>query len=124
MARTRTNLDGSLPHTATKVHGLDGADTLKGNELNNRICGGDAEDTLYGYAGGDYIAGKGARDVIYAGWGADWIWDGAGSDVIWGGDGSDVLYSCESNAHQVNEIHDVESVYTRESYCREDKPLW
>lgn len=68
--------------------GGSGADTLKGNNLDNRLDGGAGSDTLLGGAGNDTLTG------------------GSGADRLDGGEGSDVYLIAAATDHSAAEFSD------------------
>jgi len=94
------SIEGTLPSSIEHVVGTDLADTIRGNEYNNRLLGGlgndqlyggTGNDTLYGGAGDDILAGEGGDDKLYGEDGDDRLIGGAGADQFYGGLGSDTL---------------------------------
>lgn len=55
------------------IEGSSFADTLTGNELDNRLFGRDGNDTLNGGAGDDTIRGDAGADTLDGGIGNDWL---------------------------------------------------
>jgi Ca2+-binding RTX toxin-like protein len=67
-------------------------DTIKGNNLDNRIFGGRGADIIDGRSGNDWITSDGVRSILKGGAGDDSITPGAGgAAVIDGGLGIDTL---------------------------------
>lgn len=59
--------------------GGQGADTLLGDALANRLIGGAGDDSLCGRGGADLLAGDAGNDMLDGGAGFDWVvFDGAG----------------------------------------------
>lgn len=87
--------EGDILIGISHLAGSDFADTLTGNQGNNRIFGGDGADILSGGEGSDKLVGQDGADTIYGGDGKDRITAGNGADVIYGGAHADVI---EGNA--------------------------
>ncbi|WHS55804.1 MULTISPECIES: calcium-binding protein [Pseudomonas] len=66
-----------------------GADTLIGDEANDRLDGLDGDDKLSGLAGNDVLNGGAGRDTLDGGMGLDTLDGGAGNDSLYGGSGND-----------------------------------
>ena len=80
--------------------GLDGAQTLIGNDLDNLLAGlggndsldGDAgSDVLQGDVGNDTLSGDDGADTLQGDTGNDRLSGGAGADSLLGGDGRDTM---------------------------------
>jgi Ca2+-binding RTX toxin-like protein len=80
--------------TFTNIEGVTGtqfADTLVGDDVDNRFTANAGNDTVQGNRGNDWISGGIGDDTIYGGEGIDTIDGGGNNDVIFGDGGSDVL---------------------------------
>lgn len=66
-----------------------GADTLIGDEANDRLDGLDGDDKLSGLAGNDVLNGGAGQDMLDGGIGLDTLDGGAGNDSLYGGSGND-----------------------------------
>ncbi|MCP1445048.1 Ca2+-binding RTX toxin-like protein [Pseudomonas sp. GGS8] len=66
-----------------------GADTLIGDEANDRLDGLDGDDKLSGLAGNDVLNGGAGQDTLDGGMGLDTLDGGAGNDLLYGGSGND-----------------------------------
>ena len=66
-----------------------GADTLIGDEANDRLDGLDGDDKLSGLAGNDVLNGGAGQDTLDGGMGLDTLDGGAGNDSLYGGSGND-----------------------------------
>ncbi|WP_454868503.1 calcium-binding protein [Pseudomonas farris] len=67
-----------------------GADTLYGDDANNRLDGLDGNDRLSGLAGNDVLNGGAGQDMLDGGIGLDTLDGGAGNDSLYGGSGNDI----------------------------------
>ncbi len=67
-----------------------GADTLIGDEANDRLDGLDGDDKLSGLAGNDVLNGGAGQDTLEGGMGQDTLDGGAGNDSLYGGSGNDI----------------------------------
>ncbi|SEQ13693.1 Regulatory P domain of the subtilisin-like proprotein convertase [Pseudomonas cuatrocienegasensis] len=67
-----------------------GADTLYGDEANDRLDGLDGNDKLSGLAGNDVLNGGAGEDTLDGGMGRDTLDGGAGNDSLYGGSGNDI----------------------------------
>ncbi|MCK0141176.1 M10 family metallopeptidase [Aliiroseovarius sp. F20344] len=74
------------------AHGGSGADTLKGNNANNRFYGNQGNDLLLGRNGADKLYGNAGADVLKGGAGADRLYGRDGNDIMTGGTGRDRFY--------------------------------
>lgn len=72
--------------------GGDGADSLSGGGIADRLYGGLGEDRLDGLGGADYLEGNADNDTLNGGAGIDTLLGGAGNDLLEGGADADVLY--------------------------------
>jgi Ca2+-binding RTX toxin-like protein len=77
---------------ADYIGGKGGNDTLYGQKRNDELRGNDGDDTLYGGAGNDFLLGGPGDDVIYAGGANDRVHGGTGNDEVYAGAGDDVIY--------------------------------
>ncbi|MEO1551247.1 MAG: M10 family metallopeptidase, partial [Pseudomonadota bacterium] len=81
--------------------GTGNADTLTGNDLNNRLWGEGGHDMLNGGAGYDKLWGGLGDDALTGGADtgdvSDWLFGGAGDDTLTGGAGNDFLYGMEDD---------------------------
>ena len=68
-----------------------GADTVSGNDGNDRIFAGNGSDVVSGLGGDDELFGGNGWDRLFGGAGDDLLSGGNGADVLDGGDGMDVL---------------------------------
>jgi Ca2+-binding RTX toxin-like protein len=82
MAQAVTNSGGIVVNYIENAIGGAGADTIRGNEIGNRLVGGAGNDTLEGFDGNDLL------DQGTGGGGAS---GGNGDDVIWAGDKADTI---------------------------------
>ena len=97
------NGDGTFgTNTLVSIEGVVGsgaqANTLTGNDANNRLFGGNAADVLVGNDGGDLILGFGGDDDITGGAGFDILNGGAGADTffILANSGTDLIEDFEN----------------------------
>ena len=90
------NLDGSS-HADTllgdnqdnRLRGFAGNDTLKGYGGADTLWGGIGNDFLYGLNDGDFLYGEEGRDILHGGDGDDHLSGGPGGDTMYGGSGND-----------------------------------
>lgn len=77
--------------TDNALYGLDGNDTLIGNNSTNKLYGGNGNDLLDGGAGDDLLDGGAGDDYLKGGAGSDtYIFGrGKGNDTLFNGDDSD-----------------------------------
>ncbi len=71
------------------ARGAHGADSLRGNSLDNLLAGNDGADTLDGQGGADTLEGGEGDDSISGGTDADVLRGGRGIDALRGGTGPD-----------------------------------
>ena len=74
-----------------------GADTINGNEADNRLLGGAGNDSLSGGAGQDFLRGEAGDDHIVGGAGFDDIHGNMGNDTEYGGEGDDWVVGGQDN---------------------------
>ena len=84
------------------VYGSDKADTITGDDANNKLFGDDGADTIHGGAGDDEIIGDHSylndgdstndNDSLFGDAGNDAIHGGVGDDTLSGGSGDDELH--------------------------------
>lgn len=74
-----------------RLFGLGGADTIRGGGGNDVIAGDDSNDTLYGDAGEDNLTGGDGNDTLYGGTEKDTLAGGDGADRLFGEIGDDTL---------------------------------
>jgi len=67
------------------------ADSVYGEDGNDRVYGGGGNDTVDGGAGNDYVDGGYGNDLVHGGAGDDEVYGGFGNDVIYGDRGSDLM---------------------------------
>ncbi|MFN3914832.1 MAG: calcium-binding protein [Aquabacterium sp.] len=79
------------------LNGNGGADYIEGNDGVDTIDGGEGNDTLLGGDGNDTIIGGAGVDLIIGGKGIDDLSGGDGNDVMYGGDGADILSGDQGN---------------------------
>ncbi len=83
--------DLTLTGAAVSGTGHDGANTLRGTDLDNSLFGLGGADTLYGQDGDDHLDGGAEGDTVYGGDGADTVLGGDGDDQLYGEIGDDYL---------------------------------
>jgi Ca2+-binding RTX toxin-like protein len=74
-----------------RIVGSLGADTLRGDDDDNRFAGADGDDLLEGGGGNDSLGGQNGDDQVDGGDGDDRLVGGAGLDDLTGGEGADVF---------------------------------
>ncbi len=78
-----------------KIFGESGDDRLFGGRGADDLNGGTGDDILHGGKGNDELHGGVGDDVLKGGRGADELQGGLGDDVLRGNQGSDMLYGAE-----------------------------
>lgn len=78
------------------MFGNAGANTLTGNDGDNRLGGLAGNDTLHGGGGNDELFGFSGDDRLYGGGGDDWLLGYHGTDLLDGGAGNDIFAFWES----------------------------
>ncbi len=79
------------------MYGLDGMDTMRGNQYNNNFYGMQGNDYLYGEEGSDFLYGGEGNDELYGGDNSDELYGGEGNDILAGGRGNDAyVYEIDS----------------------------
>jgi VCBS repeat-containing protein len=73
------------------------ANTINGNEGNNRLTGTSRNDVINGNGGNDRLSGGSGDDTLNGGAGKDKLNGGSGNDVLDGGSGSDELEGGSGN---------------------------
>lgn len=74
------------------LFGMDGANTIVGNDGDDTLTGYGHMDDIEGNDGDDYIGGGDGDDTLDGGDGADIIYGGYDDDTIDGGAGADTIY--------------------------------
>ena len=75
-----------------RIEGLGGDDSLAGRTGHDSMLGGDGADFLHGNRGRDTIGGGEAADTIYGGQDADFLQGNTGTDSLFGDLGADTLH--------------------------------
>lgn len=73
------------------VAGSQHADTIVGDDGDNRFSGGDGDDTMIGGAGNDVLSGQLGADTLFGNDGNDRLSGGSGDDTLDGGLGRDTV---------------------------------
>jgi Ca2+-binding RTX toxin-like protein len=73
------------------VIGSGGHDTLRGNDLSNKLWGNGGDDLIFGRGGNDYLFGGDGNDQAWGGTGNDYVFGDQGNDILWGNDGNDTV---------------------------------
>ncbi|MEM8739942.1 MAG: calcium-binding protein [Pseudomonadota bacterium] len=71
--------------------GSQGAETIRGDNLKNKIHAQDGDDNVDGRGGDDGILGEGGSDVLFGNLGNDFIDGGLDADFVYGGSNEDRL---------------------------------
>lgn len=79
------------------VVGSGKADTIWGNDGDNRLYGGAGDDVLFAGGGNDQLFGGAGNDQLHAGSGTDQLFGDAGDDILYGGSGESELYGGEGD---------------------------
>ena len=98
------------------------AQTLIGDDGDNRLVGTSGADSINGKGGNDSLRGGPGDDSLYGGPGNDRLHAGSGNDEVYGGAGNDVLYLKDGEVDEADCGPGNDTVASAESSPPFDEP--